>query len=84
MSVTTGGVLAKNWLPLSRSKPAQEQCKWVTDQPDMTLAVDRAVKPQHKQIDKIDLLYTCPVYSGLAPYDIAKMDVFFLFCFFFS
>ena len=37
---------------LSRSKPAQEQCKWVTDWLDMTLAVDRAVKPQHKQTNK--------------------------------
>ena len=24
-------------------------CLWVTDRLDMTLAVDRAVKPQHKQ-----------------------------------
>ena len=29
--------------------PAQEQCLWVTDRLDMTLALDRAVKPQHKQ-----------------------------------
>ena len=36
-------------LPLSRSKPAQEQCKLVNDRIDTTLAVDRAVKPQHKQ-----------------------------------
>ena len=31
---------------------AQEQCYWVTDLLDMTLAVDRAVKPQHKQTNR--------------------------------
>ena len=51
MSVTTGGMLANNNNNnrLVCLKPAQEQCLWETDRLDMTLDVDRAVKPEHKQ-----------------------------------
>ena len=67
------GTVSKNYLGgLNRfygypTKPAQEQCYWVTDRLDMTLAVDRAVKPQHKQT-KISLGIR-PVWSICCPHE---------------